>query len=147
MFKSSACALVCLPPTYWFRSGVTSPSVPHNRKTTPSHTHTHTHSHLPCSQMGLCPPIARQIKFGPQINIQAKHWFYIIESCCHECTTGPTLDSETTHTHTHAHKTIAHWSASCAWYLVCWLGTSCKDRMPVFDCFIKNFTLQYLFLS
>lgn len=62
---------------------------------------------LTCSHMGLCPPSPDKLSLGPQINIQAKHWLYIIESRCHECTTGATLDAATmcvhAHTRTHTH--------------------------------------------
>lgn len=90
--------LICLP-----QRRVTGPSVSHNRKTTPSYAHTE--SHLPYSQMGLCPPSPDKLSLGLQINIQAKQRLYIIESWCHECTTGATLDAVTmcapTHTDTH----------------------------------------------
>ena len=107
--------LICLS-----QSRVTGPSVSHNRQTTPSHAHAHTHthtqshthkhtrthteSHLPYNQMGLCPPSPDKLSLGPQINIQAKHWLYIIESWCHECTTGATLDAATMCAHTDTHR-------------------------------------------
>lgn len=111
--------LICLP-----QRRVTGPSVSHNRKTTPSYAHTE--SHLPYSQMGLCPPSPDKLSLGLQINIQAKQRLYIIESWCHECTTGATLDAVTmcapTHTDTHTLQ-HQHLAASCAHYPVCWLGT------------------------
>lgn len=98
--------LICLP-----QSRVTGPSVSHNRKTTPSYAHTE--SHLPYSQMGLCPPSPDKLSLGLQINIQAKQRLYIIESWCHECTTGATLDAVTmcapTHRDTHTHSNINTW--------------------------------------
>lgn len=59
---------------------------------------------LTCSHMGLCPPSPDKLSLGPQINIQAKHWLYIIESRCHECTTGATLDAATMCVHAHTHS-------------------------------------------
>lgn len=97
--------------------------------------------------MGLCPPSPDKLSLGPQINIQAKHWLYIIESWCHECTTGATLDAATmlcTHRHTHT-STLGCQLRSVSRLLGG--GNPCIQNhcsMCPTHCFMVDFTLKSL---
>lgn len=136
LWSVSLCASSdCLPLTNWsvfLRAGWQVPlCLTIDRQ--PPHRQSRTQS-LTCSHMGLCPPSPDKLSLGPQINIQAKHWLYIIESRCHECTTGATLDAATmcvrARTHARVH-TPQHLAASCAQYPVCWLGAGHEYRIKL----------------
>lgn len=124
----------CLPSTNWsvfLSAGWQVPVCLTIDRQPPYLTHTQHHTYHR-ARWACVPPSPDKLSLGSQINIQAKHWLYIIELWCHECTTGATLDAATmctcTHADTHQHQ---HLAASCARYPVCWLGAGHEYRITI----------------